>query len=96
MRSVLLATFVFLLFTLGIVVGHANNADVHFDYLIGSAELNQVSLLLFVFGFGVALTLIACAGRLLTLRNEVRRVRRRLLDAEAELKHLRNLPVQTR
>lgn len=96
MRSLLLAIFVFLLFTLGVVVGHANNAEVRFDYLVGSVQLNQVSLLLFIFGFGVALTLAACAGRLLALRNEVRRVRRRLVDAEAELKNLRNLPVQTR
>ncbi len=96
MRSLLLAILVFLLFTLGIVVGHANNAEVQFDYLVGSVRLNQVSLLLFVFGFGVGLTLIACAGRLLALRSEVRRVRRRLVDAETELKNLRNLPVQTR
>ena len=96
MRSLLLAIFVLLLFTLGIVVGHANNAEVHFDYLIGSVQLNQVSLLLFVFGFAVGLTLIACAGRLLALQKEIRSVRRRLNDAEAELKTLRNLPVQTR
>ena len=96
MRLLLLAFFVVLLFTLGIVIGYANNADVRFDYLVGSVELNQVSLLLFFFGGGVGLTLMACAGRLLALRGELRRARRRLQDAEAELKNLRNLPVQAR
>lgn len=96
MRSLLLAILVLLFSTLGIVIAYANNGQVRFDYLVGSVQLNQVSLLLFVFGFGVALTLIACAGRLLALRSEVRRVRRRLVDAEAELKNLRNLPVQAR
>jgi putative membrane protein len=91
-RAVLIAACILVLFTLGIAIGYANNANVQFDYLIGSTEINQVSLLLFVFGGGVGLTLLACAGRLLALRSELRRARRQLRDAEAELKNLRNLP----
>lgn len=96
MRSLVLAILVLLFSSLGIVIAYANNAVVRFDYLVGSVQLNQVSLLLLVFALGVALTLIACAGRMFALRSEIRRVRRRLVDAEAELKNLRNLPVQAR
>jgi uncharacterized membrane protein YciS (DUF1049 family) len=96
MRALLLAVFIAILFTLGLVISHANNAPVRFDYLVGSLELNQVSLLLFVFGTGVGLTLLACTGRMLALRSDMRRARRQLRDAEAELKNLRNLPVQSR
>jgi uncharacterized membrane protein YciS (DUF1049 family) len=95
MRSAALLLVVAMVFALGLVIAYANTGAVRFDYLVGSTDVDLISLLLIVFAAGVFLTLLACAGRLLAMRGELRRARRQLRDTDAELKSLRNIPVQS-
>lgn len=80
-------------FVAGLLVGYANTRSVQIDYLFGAVEVRLVSAMLTAFAVGAVLTLLAFGGRLLLLRRELRRLRRRLRDAETELKNLRTLPV---
>jgi uncharacterized membrane protein YciS (DUF1049 family) len=85
---VLLAVFV-----TGAALGYFNATPVSFNYLFGSVEVRLVVLILLTFVLAVLLTLLLCAGRLLSQSGEARRLRRQLRDAETELKNLRNLPL---
>lgn len=93
-RPLLLSLLAAAVFALGLFFGHANAAPVRFDYLFGTLELSLIAALLIAFGFGVLLSLLIALLRGLRLRGELRRTQRQLRDAEAELRNLRNLPVQ--
>ncbi len=94
MQPLLLSLLAVAIFVLGLFFGHANAVPVRFNYLVGTVELSLITVLMIAFGFGVALSLLIAALRWLGLRSELRRLRRQLRDAEAELRNLRNLPVQ--
>lgn len=85
---VLLAVFI-----AGAAMGYFNATPVTFHYLFGTVEVRLVVLILCTFVIAALLTLLLCAGRLLSLSGEARRLRRQLRDAETELKNLRNLPL---
>lgn len=93
MLRVLAILLLVLVFVGGLTVGYSNAAPVTFNYLFGKTELSLVVLVLIVFAAAVLLTLLVCAGRILRLTADVRRLRRQLRDAETELKNLRNLPI---
>jgi uncharacterized membrane protein YciS (DUF1049 family) len=93
LRPLLLTLLAAAVFALGVFIGHANGVPVQFDYLFGTVEASLIAIVVIAFGFGVLLTLMIVALRLLGLRREVMRLRRHLRDAEAELRNFRNLPV---
>jgi len=87
--GVLLTVLVF-----GVAIGFYNATPVTFDYLAGQLQLPLIALVLGEFALVTLLTLLVCAGRILSLRGEIRRLRRQIKDAQAELQSLRNLPLK--
>jgi len=81
-----------LVFFGGACLSYFNADRVHFNYLFGETDLRLIVLLVGAFVLAVLLTLLLCAAKYLGLSAEIRRLRRKLRDAETELKNLRNLP----
>ena len=84
---------VLIVLALGISVGHFNAQKISFNYLAGTVEISLIWLILGILVISVVGTLLACTGKILGLQAEVRRQKRKLAAAEAELKTLRNLPL---
>jgi len=82
-------------FCLGAAISYHNWSAVPFHYLAGRTELPLIALLLGAFLLGAMVIGLLDVGRLWAMRRESRRLQRRLQDAEAELKTLRNLPLQS-
>lgn len=87
--AVLLAVLIF-----GVAIGFYNAAPVTLDYLAGQLQLPLIGLVLGEFVLVALLTLLVCSARILSLRGEIRRLRRQIKDAQAELQSLRNLPLK--
>jgi uncharacterized integral membrane protein len=83
-----------LFLVLGASIGYFNAQPVTFNYLAGQLEIPLIALIIGEFVIAVALTLLICFGRILGLKNEIRRLRKQVRDADAELKALRELPIQ--
>jgi len=79
---------------LGITIAFFNATPVSVNYLFGHVQLSLVVVMVGALVFGFVLALILCASHLWAVRLEARRLRRRLHDAETELKNLRNLPLR--
>lgn len=94
MKRVLLTVLVVVVTLLGVSIGYFNAQPVRFHYLAGEAQLPLVALIVVEMLVVALATLLLCAGRMLALRSEIRRLRRRLRETEAELKNLRNLPLK--
>ena len=86
--AVLLAVLIF-----GVAIGFYNATPVTFDYLAGQLQVPLIGLVLGEFVLVALLTLLICGARILSLRGEIRRLRRQIKDAQAELQSLRNLPL---
>ncbi len=80
-------------FCLGAAISYYNRADVTFHYLAGQAELPLIALLFGAFLVGVVVMWLLDLARLFTLSRDSRRQQRQILQLEAELKSLRNLPL---
>lgn len=80
--------------SLGISIAFFNATPVSVNYLFGRVELSLVVVMIGALLFGFVLALILCASHVWGVRLETRRLRRRLQDAETELKNLRNLPLR--
>lgn len=93
LRVLIIAALVVFL-ALGASVGYFNAQPVKFDYLAGEIELPLIALVIGEFVLAVLLTLLICLGRMLGLRAEIRRLRRQVQSADAELKSLRELPIK--
>jgi lipopolysaccharide assembly protein A len=93
MLRVLVYAVLLVVFIGGAALGYFNATPVSFNYLFGMVEVRLVVLVVFIFVLAALLTLLLCAGRMLSLSGEARRLRRQLRDAETELKNLRNLPL---
>lgn len=78
----------------GVAIGFYNSAPVTFDYLAGQLQLPLIALVLGEFAVVTLLTLLVCGVRILRLQGEIRRLRRQIRDAQAELQSLRNLPLK--
>lgn len=85
---------VFVVLALGIAIAFYNATAVTVNYLFGHIELSLVVVMVGAMLFGFLLALILCASHNLAARREARRLRKRLRDAETELKNLRNLPLR--
>lgn len=79
---------------LGISVALFNATPVSVNYLFGRIEMSLVVVMIGALVFGFVLALVLCASHVWAVRLEARRLRRRLQDAETELKNLRNLPLR--
>lgn len=94
MLRILLILLLVVVLCLGASIGYFNAQPVHFNYLVGEMEIPLIGLIVGEFIIAVLLTLLACFGRVFGLKSEIRRLRKQLRDAEAELKNLRNLPLK--
>jgi lipopolysaccharide assembly protein A len=81
-------------FCLGAAVSYFNWGSVHFHYLAGEAELPLIALLLAAFVLGALVMGLLNLARAFTLGREAKRQQRRVRELEAELKSLRELPLQ--
>jgi lipopolysaccharide assembly protein A len=93
MLRILVVMVLLAVFIAGAALGYFNAIPVDFNYLFGAMQVRLVVLIVFTFVIAALLTLLLCAGRMLSLSGEARRLRRQLRDAETELKNLRNLPL---
>ncbi len=93
MLRILVVMVLLAVFIAGAALGYFNATPVDFNYLFGAMQVRLVVLIVFTFVIAALLTLLLCAGRILSLSGEARRLRRQLRDAETELKNLRNLPL---
>jgi lipopolysaccharide assembly protein A len=80
-------------FCLGAAISYYNWSAVTFHYLAGQAELPLIALLLGAFLAGVVVMWLLDFARLFVLSRESRRQQRQIVQLEAELKSLRNLPL---
>lgn len=92
LRTLVIAALILFL-VLGASIGYFNAQPVKFDYLAGEVEMPLIALVVGEFVLAVLLTLLICLGRMLGLKGEIRRLRKQAQSAEAELKTLRELPV---
>jgi uncharacterized integral membrane protein len=84
----------FLVFALALLLAYANGALVRLDYLVGSEQVHMSSALLGAAVIGWLLGLASGLGVVFRLKRELRRQKRSLVEAESELRNLRNLPSQ--
>lgn len=94
MLRILVIAALILVLLLGASIGYFNAQEVEFDYLAGTIQLPLIALVVGEFVLAVLLTLLICLGRMLGLRAEIRRLRKQVQGAEAELKSLRELPLK--
>lgn len=93
MTRILLMAGLILVLVLGASIGYFNAQPVTFDYLLGVWEIPLIAVLIAAFSTGVVVTLLVVAGRIISLRLEVRRLTRQIREHEIELRNLRNLPL---
>jgi len=94
MIRVLIITVLMLVLALGIAIGFFNAQPVTFNYLAGSLQLPLIALVMGEFFLVALLTALLCWARIFGLKGEIRRIRKQLKDAQAELQSLRNLPLK--
>ena len=92
-RVLVIAALVVVL-VLGASIGYFNAQEIQFDYLAGTLSMPLIALVIGEFVIAVLLTLMICFGRMLQLKNEIRRLRKQVQAAENELKTLRELPIK--
>jgi len=94
MIRILIITAIFAVLVLGVAIGFFNAQPVTFNYLAGSVQLPLIALVMGEFFLVALLTVLLCYSRIFGLKGEIRRLRRQLKDAQAELQSLRNLPLK--
>lgn len=94
MIRVLIIISLMLVLALGIAIGFFNAQPVTFNYLAGSVQLPLIALVMGEFFLVALLTALLCWARIFGLKGEIRRIRKQLKDAQAELQSLRNLPLK--
>ena len=94
MIRILIIVVLLLVLAFGVAIGFYNATLVKFDYLAGQLQVPLIGLVVGEFVLVAALTLLVCGTKILSLRGEIRRLRRQIKDAQAELQSLRNLPLK--
>jgi len=94
MIRVLVIGTILLVLALGVAIGFFNAQPVSFNYLAGTLQLPLIALVMGEFFLVAVLTALLCWARIFGLKGEIRRIRRQLKDAQAELQSLRNLPLK--
>jgi uncharacterized integral membrane protein len=79
---------------LGATISYYNWSPVTFSYVAGEFQLPLIALLLAAFVLGVLVMWLLSLARLFLLSRESRRQQRQIRELEAELKNLRNLPLE--
>lgn len=77
----------------GLVFGYFNTVDVPVDYLFGQQDMPLVLALSIALLVGLSLGIIISLPSIIRQRAEVTSMKRRLHQAESEVKNLRNLPL---
>ncbi len=91
---ILLALLFFAVLCFGAALSYYNWQDVSLNYLVGVVEVPLIAVMFGFLVFGVLLGLLVGGARIIALRAELAAQRRRLKNAEAELKNLRSLPLR--
>ncbi len=94
MIRVLVIILICLAFAFGIAICLSNAQTVQFNYIAGAISLPLIVLVVAELFIVAALTALLCWARIFGLKGEIRRLRRQLKDAQAELQSLRNLPLK--
>lgn len=93
MYRLLVIVLLLVVLCLGASIGYFNAQTIEFDYLAGRIQMPLIALVVADFALAVLLTLLVCFGRIFSLKAELRRARKQLRDADAELKNLRAIPI---
>ncbi len=93
MKRLILFLLLIAFFCVGALFSYFNPVAVRVDYLFGEIELPLGLILVAVFGGTLLLAVLVFSLWSLAQRAELRRLRRKLDLAEAELANLRNLPL---
>lgn len=94
MIRVLVIVIILLVLAIGVAIGFFNAQPVSFNYLAGTLQIPLIALVMGEFFLVGALTALLCWARIFGLKGELRRIKRQLKDAQAELQSLRNLPLK--
>lgn len=92
MTRMLIVIALVLMLAIGIAIGFFNAQPVTFNYIAGEVQLPLIALVMSELVVVALLTTVLCWTRIFGLKSEIRRLRRQLRDAQAELQSLRNLP----
>lgn len=94
MARLLVALLLVASFALGAAFSYYNWTEITVHYLAGEARLPLIAVLLGAFVCGAFVMWLLSFARLFVLGRETRRQQRKIRDLEAELKSLRNLPLE--
>ncbi len=78
---------------LAVAFALSNSRVVTVDYLAGQVDLSLVVVTIGALIVGFLLALLLCSSRILLLRAEARRLRKRMDSLDAQLKDRRNPPL---
>lgn len=93
-RNLLFILLVILVLLVAIIFAALNPGMMELDYVFGETEIQKSLALTMAFGVGWVFGLICAGLALLKAFNERRKLRKALQLAEAEVKTLRNIPIQ--
>jgi len=93
-RNLLFILLVILVLLVAIIFAALNPGMIELDYAFGETEIQTSLALTMAFGVGWVFGLICAGLALLKAFNERRKLRKALQLAEAEVKTLRNIPIQ--
>lgn len=94
MKRVILTSILLLLLLVGVVVAWLNAGSVSFDLYFITTEAPLALLLYAALAIGVLVGFLASLVVVLSAKREARRLRKRLLVCEQEIKNLRELPIK--
>jgi len=94
MKRALILFILLLLALAGSVLAHLNAGEVSFNYYFSTISLPLAALLFLVLTAGAVSGVLLSLGMVLHARGEKRKLRRRLLMCEQEIKNLRDIPIK--
>lgn len=95
MTRLLVTVLLLAVFCLALAVAYYNSGSVRFDYLTGAFEAPLVAVVMGAFLLGMLVAGLLNLASAWGLKREARSLSRRLAAAEAELRTLRQLPLET-
>ena len=94
MRRIILLIVILLVILFGLSFALLNASPVELDFYFGMVTMPLSLLMVLVLILGALVGLLATGAMLMGRRRELGRTRRKLLDAEKELRELRRLPLK--
>ena len=83
-----------LVFLIGLAFASLNAGPITIDYYFGQGQYPVVLLLVGVLELGTLLGVLVGVGRIVALKREIARIRRKERIAEQEIRNLRALPLR--